>query len=343
MFSNINHLSAIIDVLLKNGSCYKFLEKAIRIFLKFTRIDGDIMSFFIAFFIILVLFVPSLCPSCFNYFLIFDKKNKMLQLSEIWIYPIKSLAGIPLSTSKVLPSGLEHDRRWMLVDQEGVFISQRETPQLALFYPSIEGGFMSIKHADESKGSVKFSLSQKVNSALVEVTVWDDVVAASEVSPEVSAWFTEILGFPVRLVYMPQESLRAVDLNYTISNTDSTAFSDGFPFLIIGQSSLEDLNSRMENPITIKRFRPNFVFTGGKPYDEETWKEFRIGGLLFYGVKPSGRCIVINVDPEKGKVSGKDPLLTLSKYKKVGEKVIFGQNLITKQEGVLHVGATIST
>ena len=266
----------------------------------------------------------------------------MLQLSEIWIYPIKSLAGICLDASKVTQSGLEHDRRWMLVDQKGVFISQRETPQLALFYPSIEGGFMSIKHADESQGSVEFSLSQKVNSALVEVTVWEDVVAASEVSSEISDWFSMILGFSVRLVYMPQESLRAVDPNYAISSTDSTAFSDGFPFLIIGQSSLDDLNSRMDNSISIKRFRPNFVFTGGKPYEEETWKEFRIGELLFYGVKPSGRCIVINVDPEKGKVSGKDPLLTLSKYKRVGDKVIFGQNVITKQEGVLSIGTTIN-
>ena len=266
----------------------------------------------------------------------------MLQLSEIWIYPIKSLAGIPLSTSKVLPSGLEYDRRWMLVDQEGVFISQRETPQLALFYPSIEGGLIMVKHADQSNGSIQFSLSQKSNSDLVNVTVWDDVVAASEVSPEVSAWFSKVLGFSVRLVYMPQESLRAVDPNYAISSIDSTAFSDGFPFLIIGQSSLDDLNSRMDNPISMKRFRPNFVFTGGKPYEEETWKEFRIGELLFYGVKPSGRCIVINVDPEKGKVSGKDPLLTLSKYKRVGDKVIFGQNVITNQEGVLSIGTTIN-
>ncbi|MBA0882878.1 MOSC domain-containing protein [Flavobacterium undicola] len=266
----------------------------------------------------------------------------MLQLSEIWIYPVKSLAGIRLEESRVTQRGLEYDRRWMLVDEEGVFISQRTHPKLALFQPKIEKDIFHISHADLSKGSVSFSLSQQNNNALSDVMVWEDCVAAVEVDAEISAWFSEILGFSVRLVYMPDESQRKVDPDFAISPTDITSFSDGFPFLIIGQSSLDDLNSRLAENLSIRRFRPNFVFSGGQAYEEESWKEFTIGTLLFYGVKPCGRCIMTTVNPEKGVFSGKDPLFTLSKYKKVGEKVIFGQNAIAKQDGNLKVSDVVT-
>lgn len=265
----------------------------------------------------------------------------MLQLSQIWIYPIKSLGGICLEKSKITLRGLEHDRRWMLVDQNGIFITQREHPQLALFQPSIQGNLMTINHQDLGWGRVQFSLSQKNNSALIDVLVWEDAVKAQEVSPEISAWFAQILGFSVRLVYMPHESLRPVDPAYAVSPTNHTSLSDGFPFLIIGQASLDDLNGRLKNPISMKRFRPNFVFTGGVAYEEEIWTKFTIGTQLFYGVKPSGRCTITTVDPNTGKQSGHEPLLTLSTYKKVGNKVIFGQNLIAHQEGAIAVGDAI--
>ncbi|MEL1239494.1 MOSC domain-containing protein [Flavobacterium flavipallidum] len=266
----------------------------------------------------------------------------MLQLSEIWIYPVKSLAGIPLEESKVTKRGLEYDRRWMLVDEKGVFVTQRKYPELVLFEPKIEGTFLSIYHKDISKGSVRFPLSQKEERLLTEVMVWEDAVQAVEVDEEVSAWFSGILGFKVRLVYMPEESERKVDPDYSISPDDITSFSDGFPFLLIGKSSLDDLNSRLEEAVSIRRFRPNFVFTGGEAYEEEKWREFTIGTLPFYGVKPCGRCVMTTVDPEKGVFSGKDPLYTLSTYKKVGNKVIFGQNVIAAQEGLLQIGDIVN-
>lgn len=266
----------------------------------------------------------------------------MLQLSEIWIYPVKSLAGIRLLESKVTQRGLEFDRRWMLVDEKGVFISQREYPELALFHPEIEEAFMRISHADVSKGSVRFSLTQKNNSLPFDVMVWEDKLTAVEVDAEISAWFSGIIGVSVRLVFMPEDSYRQVDPDYAVSPGDITSFSDGFPYLIIGQSSLDDLNSRLANPISMKRFRPNLVFTGGIAYEEESWKEFTIGELLFYGVKNCGRCVITTIDPEKGKFSGKDPLLTLAKYKMRGNKVIFGQNAIAIQEGSLQVGDAIT-
>lgn len=265
-----------------------------------------------------------------------------MQLSEIWIYPVKSLGGIALQQSKVTDRGLEHDRRWLLVDENGCFITQREYPKLALFQPEIADNLLKISHkVVEESIAVSLYPSFSETTTRIKVTVWEDVVEAYEMSPEVSEWFSIILGFAVRLVYMPDESLRKVDPDYAVSPENVTSFSDGFPFLIIGQASLDDLNSRMAKVVSIRRFRPNFVFSGGKAYEEETWREFTIGTLSFYGVKPSGRCVMITVDPESGIISGKDPLLTLAKYKNVGNKVIFGQNVIAQQQGSVVVNDVV--
>ncbi|WP_366186647.1 MOSC N-terminal beta barrel domain-containing protein [Flavobacterium ovatum] len=265
----------------------------------------------------------------------------MLQLSELWIYPIKSLAGISLKQSQVTARGLEFDRRWMLVDDEGIFINQRNYPELALFQIKIEDDFLVVTHPNNLELNVRILLSQKNSNSKTNVMVWEDTVEAVIIEESVSNWFSQILGFSVRLVYMPDESQRKVDPDFAITSDDITSFSDGFPFLIIGQSSLDDLNSRLVDVVTIQRFRPNFVFTGGEAYEEESWKEFSIDRLLFQGVKPSGRCAMITVNPEKGVFSGKEPLFTLSQYKKAGNKVIFGQNAIAKENGSLQVGDTI--
>lgn len=262
----------------------------------------------------------------------------MLQLSEIWIYPVKSLGGIALQQSKVTDRGLEHDRRWLLVDENDCFITQREHPKLVLFQPEITSDFLRISHKD-IQDSISVSLYPifSETATKIKVTVWEDVVEAFEVSLEASQWFSTILGFAVRLVYMPDESQRKVSADFSVTPNDVTSFSDGFPFLIIGQSSLDDLNSRMAKPLSIRRFRPNFVFSGGDAYEEETWRKFTIGTLSFYGVKPCSRCVMTLVDPETAVVSGKEPLFTLSKYKSIGNKVIFGQNAIAQQCGVVAV------
>jgi uncharacterized protein YcbX len=267
----------------------------------------------------------------------------MLQLSEIWIYPVKSLGGICLKQSNVTHRGLEHDRRWMLVDEDGMFLSQRENPALALFKTEIEADFLIISHLEKTFEKVKAPLNptQNVTAENLKTVLWDDTIMACEVDKKISDWFSRILKCSVRLVYMPEDSLRKVDQDYAITEADINSFSDGYPFLIIGQSSLDDLNSRLEKAVSRKRFRPNFVFTGGVAYEEEVWREFNIGNVHFYGVKPCGRCIMVTVDPEKGIVAGKEPLLTLSKYKRVGNNVIFGQNAIAKEEGSISVGDLI--
>ncbi|MCW2120561.1 MOSC domain-containing protein [Flavobacterium sp. 7A] len=266
----------------------------------------------------------------------------MLQLSELWIYPIKSLAGVSLKQSKVTARGLEFDRRWMLIDDEGVFITQRNYPEMALFQLNLDDGFLTITHPNNFDSKVKISLSLKKEGTKIQTIVWDDTVEALEEEASISTWFSVILGFSVRLVFMPDESFRKIDSKYATTPNDITSFSDGFPFLIIGQSSLDDLNLRLKEAVSIKRFRPNLVFTGGQSYEEERWKGFEIGKLLFQGVKPCSRCVMTTINPEKGVVSGKEPLLTLSKYKMVGNNVIFGQNAIAMHTGSIAINDMIS-
>jgi uncharacterized protein YcbX len=266
----------------------------------------------------------------------------MLELSEIWIYPVKSLGGISLQEAQVTDRGLELDRRWLLVDDNGRFLSQREYPEMALFCPEIVDDFLRITHRANLE-SIDIPLHPVFSdvSSKIEVTVWDDTIDAFEVSPNMSKWFSKFLGFSVRLVYMPDESERKLDSDYAITGDEITSFSDAYPFLIIGQASLDDLNGRMEVNVPMNRFRPNFVFTNGEAFEEDTWRDFNIGSVSFVGVKPCDRCVMTTVDQEKGVISGKDPLKTLAKYRNFGNKVLFGQNLIGLGLGKVKVGDSV--
>lgn len=266
----------------------------------------------------------------------------MLILSEIWVYPVKSLGGISIQEARVTDRGLELDRRWLLVDDDGRFLSQREHPQLALFMPEVIDDNLKISHR-EFLESIYLNLHPvfSLGNNKVKVAVWDDTIDAFEVSTEASDWFTKLLGFPARLVYMPEESKRKIDPDYAISGQEITSFSDAYPFLIIGQSSLDDLNTRLPVKVSINRFRPNFVFANGEAFEEDFWRDFRIGNLSFVGVKPCDRCVMTTVDQEKGIVAGKDPLKTLAKYRNFGNKVLFGQNVIGLDTGTVSIGDEI--
>jgi uncharacterized protein YcbX len=266
----------------------------------------------------------------------------MLKLSEIWVYPVKSFGGISLQEAQVTDRGLELDRRWLLVDDDGRFLSQREHPELALFGPEIKDDCLKITHKVLLE-SIDIPLRPVFadDTDKIQVTVWDDTMYAFEVSPVATEWFTKLLKFSIRLVYMPDESERKLDPNYTITGNEITSFSDAYPFLIIGQSSLDDLNSRLKEKVSINRFRPNFVFTDGEAFEEDFWRDFTIGNLSFVGVKPCDRCVMTTVDQEKGIISGKDPLKTLAKYRNFGNKVLFGQNVIGLGLGTVSVGDEI--
>ena len=261
-----------------------------------------------------------------------------LILSEIWIYPIKSFAGIRVKQASVKQKGLEHDRRWMLIDEAGRFITQREHPQMALFDLAINNQQLTVTNRKNSQ-HLTFPVSVPAGQNHQSV-VWDDVITTVEPNPAYSKWFSAQLGFTCKLVFFPEQNVRNVDPKY-VTNQEQVSLADGYPFLIIGQSSLDDLNSRLEVSVEMKRFRPNFVFTGGEAFEEEGWKNFSIGLGKFKGVKKCARCVLTTVDPQTGD-KGREPLLTLSKYRKVENKIFFGQNVIALSENTIHEGDEIT-
>lgn len=265
----------------------------------------------------------------------------MLQLSEIWIYPVKSLGGISLQEAIVTERGLENDRRWLLVDNDGNFLTQRQYPQLAIFQPEIDEDFLIIKYLRNPEKTLKVGINAKNADKKLIVKVWDDSIEAQEVSEEANTWFSELLEMPVKLVVMPEESRREVDKKYALTGEEITSFADAYPFLVIGQSSLNDLNTRLEKPVLMNRFRPNLVFTGGEAYEEEHWFEVQIGKATFWGVKPCARCILTTIDQKSGEKTGKEPLYTLSTYRKAGKRVLFGQNLLVSVLDTIKVGDEI--
>lgn len=263
----------------------------------------------------------------------------MLTLSELWIYPIKSLAGISLSSAKAKPLGLEHDRRWMLVDAGGRFVSQRTFPRMATLAVALDETRLRVWHREQPDDALLIPY-QTASSATIRVEIWDDTVEALLVSEAADRWFSEKLGTPLRLVFLPEAPRRAVDPRYALAH-DHVSFADGYPYLIISQASLDDLNRRLPEPIGMQRFRPNLVVQGALPYAEDHWTDFRIGEVTFGGVKPCARCVLTTLDPVSLE-KGPEPLKTLATYRKQDNKILFGMNtLLVGQEGLLRVGDPI--
>ncbi|WP_336515266.1 MOSC domain-containing protein [Pollutibacter soli] len=262
----------------------------------------------------------------------------MLRVSELYIYPVKSLGGIAVQEAKMTSRGLEYDRRWMLVDENGIFMTQRTTREMSLLQCGISGGYLMVYHKLNRDKKISIPLDQ-YGEEKTEHEVWGDLCVGSNVSSEADQWFSDVLGLKCRLVFMADDSIRPVDTNYT-SHGEITSFSDGYPSLIIGQASLDDLNGRMEIPIPMNRFRPNIVFTGGSPFEEDTMRKFRIGAILFEGVKLCARCAIPTINQDTGQMA-KEPTRTLAKYRARNNNVYFGQNLIHSGEGIIRVGDEI--
>ena len=261
----------------------------------------------------------------------------MLRVSQLNIYPIKSLGGISLDLVRVTDRGLYLDRRWMLVDEGGTFMTQREFPKMALIRPALAADgllLMSALHPDPLPVSMH-------GHSHVRVRVWDDICEAQYVGTAADAWFSTALGVTCRLVYMPDSSRRTVDPNY-VPEGGITSFADGYPFLLIGQASLDDLNGRLEQPLPMDRFRPNIVFTGGEPFEEDRLPPFSIGGIQFRAVKPCARCVLTTID-QRTAHKGKEPLRTLVEYRAFDKKILFGQNLMHEGFGELAVGDELIT
>ncbi len=258
-----------------------------------------------------------------------------MTLQDIFIYPIKSLGGIRLSEAKVEIRGLAYDRRWMLVDEKGLFMTQRKHHQMALLQVSLEKGGLSVfqKHRPEEVHFIPF---EPETDRVIPVTVWDDTIRAQVVSDTSSRWFSEVLGISCQLVYMPASTQRHIDEKYAV-NQETVSFADAMPYLLIGQNSLNDLNEKLADPVPMNRFRPNFVFAGGIAFEEDKWEMVKIGECTFKVTKPCARCVLTTVDQETGK-AGKEPLKTLATYRLVNSKVLFGQNMIALTRGPIQVG-----
>ena len=192
-----------------------------------------------------------------------------MHLTDLIIYPVKSLGGIHLQSATVQREGLEYDRRWMLLDGEGHFLTQRKVPEMALIKPGISNGHLSFHHANRSENKITIPVDATDGPSL-PVQVWKDQVAARPVAKEVDEWFSDTLGFKCELVRIEENAMR-----YDISGSGGkyVSFADSQPFLIIGEKSLEDLNRRLELPVPMNRFRPNMVFSGGTAFVEDTWDD----------------------------------------------------------------------
>lgn len=260
-----------------------------------------------------------------------------MRLTEIWIYPVKSLGGIRLKSTRVLGKGLEFDRRYMLIDENGVAITQREFPAMALFKTSIDEERILIRY---QSAAIEIPLTPDLRSGSISANVWGDMVLVHELGTEYSEWFSTQLGTRCRLVFFPEKEKRPVDPKYQ-RNGENVSLADAYPILVIGQSSLDDLNARLQEPVPMNRFRPNFVFTGGDAFSEDQWKLFEIGACQFTGVKPCARCTIPTINQDTAQKSA-EPLRTLNRYRSGNNKVYFGQNVMVLSEGTVSEGDAIS-
>ena len=262
-----------------------------------------------------------------------------MHLSELNIYPVKSLKRIALTESVIEDRGLRHDRRWMLVDGSNEFLTQREHPVMARIEIKIDGDRVA---AGFEGREIEMPLTSAINE-FHTVRIFNDTVRSQFYPAEIDRWFSDVLGIECRLVTMPEGAHRAVDPGFAIRRfKDEVSFADAYPFLLIGEASLADLNSRLAEPVPMTRFRPNFVASGSEAFAEDGWRVIKIGSTVFHVVKPCARCVMTTVDQTLGEMTGKEPLRTLSIYRNQKGKVLFGQNLIAENPGgVVRVGDEI--
>lgn len=261
--------------------------------------------------------------------------NSSVEISSLFIYPVKSLRGIALDEAKIEDRGFRFDRRWMLVDNHGVFMTQREYPRMSLLSVEIEAETLCVRGPGMPQLAVPL---YPISGAAQSVVVWNDTVRALVVDGA-GPWFSEFLGAQCSLVYMPDDADRPVDPTRAPQGS-IVGFADAFPFLLISEASLEDLNAGLEMSLPMTRFRPNIVVRGCGAFAEDGWRKIQAGEVSFSVVKPCARCTITTVDHETG-LKGVEPLRTLSSYRQRDGHVWFGQNLVHGGKGVLRLGEVV--
>ena len=261
----------------------------------------------------------------------------MITLSNLIYYPIKACKGVEVDSAYVERMGLQHDRRMMVATDQGEFLTQREHPRLAWVAPRLSDGTLTLSAPNYDS----IQLPVQSTGFPWPVNIWKSKgVQAIDQGEEAADWFSDWLGASVRLVHFADGYNRRLNESYAVSPDDHTGFADGYPILLASEESLCDLNSHLETPVPMNRFRPNVVVKGCEPFAEDTWKRIRIGEVELAVVKPCARCVVTTIDKETLERS-KEPLKTLGKYRKHALGAIFGQNVIPLNEGRLRLGMNV--
>lgn len=258
-------------------------------------------------------------------------------LSEIWIYPLKSARGIRLQQAEIDERGLKQDRRWMLVDKLGNFISQRKYPKMALIKVNLTQ--VGLGFDIDNFGKSEVIIPQESTHEKFRVRVWQDECQALKVNEDIDKYFSEFLAFNCHLVYMPDNTKRFVESDLAPKNT-TTGFADAYPFLLISEESLKNLNEKLLEKVQMNRFRPNLVIAGVDPHEEDKWTKVKIADIELLVIKPCTRCTLITTNQETAE-QGKEPLKTLSTYRKMGNKILFGQNLVHLNTGYIKEGQEV--
>lgn len=253
------------------------------------------------------------------------------------IYPMKSARGLAIGQAIVQPRGLVDDRRWMVVDSAGKFVTARKLPAMVLIDATIDtkDGALMLKAPGHSELR---AARPDLEIATVGVEVWQSHCPARPADAQANDWISHVLGGDYRLVHMADDCLRTVSKAWSKAG-DIVSFADGFPILLIGTASLDELNRRLQRPVTMAHFRPNLIVRTEKPFIEDDWQRVRIGAIEFDVSKPCTRCVLTTVDPVSGiKAEDGEPLATLKGFRRFEIGVTFGQNLIPRGSGTLHNG-----
>ncbi len=252
-------------------------------------------------------------------------------VSELMIFPIKSLGGIRVNSMEVTAAGPRYDRRWMLV-KDGKFYSQRQNSRLALIKTEISGN--QIVLSCEGHTSVPIPLEYEDGDVRKTVAIWGDETSAVILNSEASKWISQIVQDEVQLVYMPSNDMR---IRPKAEGYFAVGFADGYPLLITNTKSLERIQGACKDEIRMNRFRSNIVFEGSVAFEENQWKSVRVGDLVSNRLKPCERCIITSINQENAN-RGKDPLKALVELSSDDGRMIFGQNFVPENAAVLKVG-----
>lgn len=269
----------------------------------------------------------------------------MVKISGLFVYPIKSCRGISLAEVELGPRGLLHDREFLVVDDTNTFLTQRNAPELATIDVHVDAGALTVRTSEHGTFVVPEDELGGTPISTRRVTIFHDEVLADDLGAAAAEWFSEVLHRRSRLVRIGQKSVRQVPLarvadDFRAAGPPPISFTDAFPTLLVSEASVQDLNTRLPQPIPFDRFRPNILVTGTAAYEEDTWRSIAADDLVFGCSAACLRCVITTTDQRTGECDGAEPLRTLATYRRApdGSGVMFGQYLVHSGSGRLRVG-----